>query len=786
LFVVGAALATVAPIVASGPASASTFPAGFTDTTVAGSLSAPTALAQLPDGRFLTTSQGGQLRLVQGSSASVAIDLVATADNTVDHPPVCSDAEEGLLGVTVDNQFASNGFIYLYYTHPAPDHTCIPPQGTVGIVVNRVSRFTLTGDTVARSSEKVLLDNMPEWGGNHNGGYVHVAHDGTLFVSVGDGGANRPDSNPADFSLPNGKILRINTDGSIPADNPHGTTACSPDWGPPGNQSKVCGEIWADGLRNPFRLAFKDDDPGVAFRINDVGENTWEEVDDAAAGAHYGWPCQEGPAPHATGPTCNTPFTGPTYWYNHSIGCNVITAGAFVPAGVWQGYDDAYLFADNGCGRMFAAQPGTTGAGSPVLASGLTGITDMAFFKQNGASALFYTTYAGGGQLHKVVGPAPHTIPPVISGNKFTALAPTRLLDTRSGTGVAAGKLAGGAAITVKVTGGAVPGDATAVVLNVTATQADGPGYVTAWPTGEPQPPTSSLNLSTAGETAANAAVVPVGQGGQVNFFTLAGLNLVADVTGYFSLADGSIDGRFHPTAGPTRLMDTRTGQGGKTGAFAAGQTFDLPVAGQGGIPANAAAVALTVTYTGPTAPGFLTIWPTGHAQPLASTTNPNGPGDIRSNLALLPLGTGGKVSIFSLAPTDLVIDAVGYFADASGATGLFSVVTPQRLADSRQSGAPFGRIAAGAEATMDFTNSVSPGTGSALFNLTATNTVAGGYLTAHPAGTPVPAASSVNWSGPQQNRAALTISSLAASRVSLFAFTAADAIIDLAGWFAT
>jgi hypothetical protein len=127
----------------------------------------------------------------------------------------------------------------------------------------------------------------------------------------------------------------------------------------------------------------------------------------------------------------------------------------------------------------------------------------------------------------------------------------------------------------------------------------------------------------------------------------------------------------------------------------------------------------------------------------------------------------------------------VGYFSPGTGASGLFTSIVPTRVADSRLPAAPFGRIAGGSEVTNDFTTVVSGGAGSALYNLTATNTVAGGYLTAHPAGTPLPLASSVNWSGAQQHRAALTISSLsAAKKVSLFAFTDADAVIDLAGWF--
>jgi hypothetical protein len=319
----------------------------------------------------------------------------------------------------------------------------------------------------------------------------------------------------------------------------------------------------------------------------------------------------------------------------------------------------------------------------------------------------------------------------------------------------------------------------------VTATLADGAGFVTAWPTGQTQPPASSLNISAAGETAANAVVVPVGQDGQVSFFTFAGTHLVADVTGYFTDAGSTTNGRFHATDGPTRLLDSRSGLGGKNGAFTASQSFDLQVGGQGGVPNNATAVALTVTYTGPTAPGYLTVWPTGQPQPLASTTNPNGVGDIRSNLAMIPIGDGGKVSIFSFAPTHVVIDVIGYFSSGSGNTGKFSVVTPARVADSRLASSPFGHIAAGGEATMDFSTFVAVDAGAALYNLTATNTVAGGFITAHPNGSGLPEASSVNWSAGGQSRAALTVSSLAAAKkVGLFAFSPADAVIDLSGWF--
>ena len=762
-------------IVSAQPAAASTFPSGFTDTEVVGALGTPTSVAQLPDGRLLVTRQTGQLALVQNGTATTALDLVASAK-------VCTDAEEGLLGVTVDPQFSTNGYIYLFYT--AKVGSCTLTGAAAGGAKNRVSRFTVAGSTVSAATEMVLLDNMPEWGGNHNGGEVHVANDGALYVSVGDGGAGRPDSNPADMSLPNGKILRINRDGTIPADNPHGTTVCGNAWGPPG-ANKTCGEIWADGLRNPFRLGFDNAAPGAKFRINDVGQSTWEEVDEAVAGAHYGWPCREGPAAGTSSAPCNTPTTDPVLFYNHSIGCNVITAGAFVPSGTWAGYDGAYLFVDFGCGKLFVAQPGQTGAPPATLATGMDQTTDMEFLQADGTYELFYTTYAGGGQLRKVVGPSPTPPPTTIPDTKFNAVQPKRVLDTRTGIGVAAGKLTAGSAITVKVTGGSVPAGAKAVALNLTATNADGPGFVTAWTTGQAQPATSSVNLSSPGETAANAVVVAVDAGGQINLATQVGTHLVADVTGYFTAVGATTDGRFTAAATPARLLDTRTGTGGKATPFLGGDEFDLTVAGIGAVPAGATAAALTVTYTNVAQPGFLTVWPAGQPRPTASTSNPNGPGDIRSNLALVGLGAGGKVTIYSHAGTDVVIDVVGWFTAGTGTHGLFTVVAPHRVADSRNVGAPFPRIGADVEAPMDFTGLAPAPSAAVLYNLTATNTTGGGFITAHPLGTMRPNASSVNWSGAGQSRAAMTVSSLSSGNtVGLYASSTTDAIIDVSGWF--
>ena len=164
-----------------------------------------------------------------------------------------------------------------------------------------------------------------------------------------------------------GKILRITTDGNIPATNPFqgpGTSRCNVTGSTtPGN---VCQETFAWGLRNPFRIAFDPNSSGNRFYINDVGQGTWEEIDAAQAGADYGWNVREGFC--ATGSTtdCGPPpagMTNPIFAYPHVNGCDAITAGAFVPDGVWPGaYDGSYLFADYLCGKIFRLVPAAGGA----------------------------------------------------------------------------------------------------------------------------------------------------------------------------------------------------------------------------------------------------------------------------------------------------------------------------------------------------------------------------------------------------------------------------------------
>jgi glucose/arabinose dehydrogenase len=380
--------------------SLATVPPGFTDIQIA-SVGGPTAIAFTPDNRMLVTTQGGQLRLynLNGSLISTALDF----NTQWPVRRICSDFERGLLGVAVDPNFAANNQIYLYYTAvvtPTAFTNCDSGAGRNSPnVVNRVSRFTLTGSTVPTTTEQILVDNIRSLNGNHNGGDLNFGKDGLLYISVGEsgtGGALARSRNTL-----NGKILRVNPDGTPAAGNPWIAEGGSRRCGTPGPQnypaSGNCREIFSYGLRNPFRFAMDPTTSGsiVRFFINDVGQSTWEEVDLGQAGVDYGWNVREGPCP--AGQSCTPPnpsvYTDPIDWYNHSIGCSYVTGGAFVPANVWPNYDGSYLFADGGCGRAFRLVPngsgGYTRAGSD-FATGLGEVRHFEFGPYQSGQALYY------------------------------------------------------------------------------------------------------------------------------------------------------------------------------------------------------------------------------------------------------------------------------------------------------------------------------------------------------------------------------------------------------------
>ncbi|MCU1393459.1 MAG: hypothetical protein JWM34_1887 [Ilumatobacteraceae bacterium] len=248
------------------------------------------------------------------------------------------------------------------------------------------------------------------------------------------------------------------------------------------------------------------------------------------------------------------------------------------------------------------------------------------------------------------------------AASSYRPLTSSRILDSRTGLGTPQ-TLGAATSIDLQIAGhGGVPATgASAVVMNVTATNPTESSFVTVWPTGADRPLASNLNV-VAAQTVPNLVVVPVGADGRVSMFNNAGsIDLIADVEGYFAAGDD-----YTPLT-PSRVLDTRSGQGIPV-ALGQAASADLQVTGQGGVPATGVgAVAMNLTATGPTASSYITAWPTGFSRPLASNLNVVA-GQTSPNLVIVPVGTDGKVSLYNNGgSTDLVADVEGWFPLASG-----------------------------------------------------------------------------------------------------------------------
>jgi len=251
-----------------------------------------------------------------------------------------------------------------------------------------------------------------------------------------------------------------------------------------------------------------------------------------------------------------------------------------------------------------------------------------------------------------------------------TSIVPARLLETRPGESTADGDFEGigrrpaGSTMELKVTGrGGVSGSASAVMLNVTAVFPSALGFLTVFPCGSKRPNASNVNYGP-GAVVPNAVLAKVGGDGRVCIYTLAETDLVVDVNGYVAGGSGTT------SILPARLLETRRGDDNvtvdrafeATGAQPAGSTLELDVAGRGGVPEiDVGAVMLNVTAILPSAPGFLTVYPCGSERPTASNVNYQ-PGQVVPNAVLARIGNGGKVCIYTLAATDLVVDVNGWY----------------------------------------------------------------------------------------------------------------------------
>ncbi|MEU4354569.1 peptidoglycan recognition protein family protein [Streptomyces virginiae] len=374
------------------------------------------------------------------------------------------------------------------------------------------------------------------------------------------------------------------------------------------------------------------------------------------------------------------------------------------------------------------------------------------------------------------------TVQAEVKGARFVPLAPKRLMDTREGLGVRRGPVGSGEVVTLPVAA-ASGGTPTAVVLNVTATNPTQPSFVSVFPSGTTRSSASNLNF-TPGRTIPNLVVVPV-VNGSVSFFNNQGtVDLIADITGYFtSTADGATQTNF----GPKRLMDTREGLGVPKGPVGSGGVVTLPVAGVDGVPATGVkAVVLNVTATNPTQPSFVSVYPSGTTRSSASNLNFT-PGQTIPNLVVVPV-VDGKVSFYNNQGTvDLIADITGYFSDSdAGAT--HANFGPKRLMDTRTgTGVRQGPVTGGSVVTLPVAGVGGvPATGvkAVVLNVTATNPTEASFVSVFPSGTTRTSASNLNFT------AGLTIPNLVVvpvvdGKVSFYNNSGAvDLIADITGYF--
>jgi hypothetical protein len=366
---------------------------------------------------------------------------------------------------------------------------------------------------------------------------------------------------------------------------------------------------------------------------------------------------------------------------------------------------------------------------------------------------------------------------------QFVPITPCRIADTRNSTGPFGGPELGGGTtreFDIPQSACSIPASATAYSLNVTVVPNGFLGYLTAWPTGQPQPSTSTLNSD--GRYKANAAIIPAGTNGGVNVFVSDPSQVVLDISGYFVPAGTSSALAFYPLT-PCRLVDTRNANGPLGGpTLVAGSTREFPLrSGSCNLPSDAAAYSLNVTAVPQGSLPYLTIWPSGQSQPTASSLNAP-TGTVTANGAIVPAGSNGGVTVYVGGTSDVVIDVNGYFA-APGAGGLtLHATTPCRVLDTRNGAGAFtGVLSVNVESST-----CAPPSSAQAYVVNATVVPSGmlGYLTLWPAGQTQPQVSTLNaYDGVISSNMAI-VPTLNGS-INAFAANPTQLILDLFGYYA-
>ncbi|MFJ9595564.1 hypothetical protein ACIRS3_22750 [Streptomyces virginiae] len=384
-------------------------------------------------------------------------------------------------------------------------------------------------------------------------------------------------------------------------------------------------------------------------------------------------------------------------------------------------------------------------------------------------------------KAYTVTAPVPAPAP---KGSRFVPHGPSRFLDTRDGTGAVKQRVGPGGVVTLQVAGvkGIPASGVTAVVMNVTAVQPTEAGHVMVYPNGQGVPKVSNLNFAP-GQIVPNLVTVPV-VNGKVDLRNNAGsVDLIADVTGYYTDQAGA-GSALNPIT-PARFLDTRDGTGAVKQRVGPGGVVTLQVAGVKGIPASGVtAVVMNVTAVGPTEAGHVTVYPNGQAAPGVSNLNFT-PGQIVPNLVTVPV-VNGKVDLRNNSGSvDLIADVTGYYAATGSA---FSAAGPVRLLDTRDgTGARAGAVGPGGSVSLQVTGIAgvpAQGVTAVVLNVTVTNPTEASHLIVHPHGAARPGVSNLNYTA-GQTVANLVVVPVVDGRVTFYNNSGtADVIADLNGYF--
>lgn len=369
----------------------------------------------------------------------------------------------------------------------------------------------------------------------------------------------------------------------------------------------------------------------------------------------------------------------------------------------------------------------------------------------------------------------------IAGSSAYQAVAPVRLADTRPEEGAFGFTQISDSVVRVQVAGrGGVPSNASAAVLTVTGVNTTAAGFVTVYPAGTSLPTASNVNFDFAGQVMANMATVKLGAGGAVDVYMQRPMDVVVDVSGAYVPVSGPVSGGRLVTRadGAFRVLDTRdrgfgVGQGGI-------ERVDVSSAG---VPANAVAVVVNLTATR-TSVGFWTAYPTGQPLPNASNLNIDTPGQTRAAQAIVLLSGSPAFNVYSMGGGDLIVDVTGWFTGASAAKstdGLFLPSNPTRLLDSRDmfvmptwGGSTLEVPVLGPDSQVS----------AVAVNLTGTESLVSGFVTAFPAGVNRPTVSNLNvdtWDQTVANHAIVRVSNRG---MSLFTLQGLHMIADLNGWY--